>query len=55
MIYLKTLNLRVIFQENTMSENVLLNLDSEPRFDAISAADIEPAMTEAMNLSLIHI
>ena len=49
MIYLKTLNLRVIFQENTMSENVLLNLDSEPRFDAISAADIEPAMTEAMN------
>ncbi|KES11504.1 hypothetical protein SASC598O02_003920, partial [Snodgrassella alvi SCGC AB-598-O02] len=32
-----------------MSENVLLNLDSEPRFDAISAADIEPAMTEAMN------
>ena len=31
-----------------MSENVLLNLDSEPRFDAIKAADIEPAMTEAM-------
>lgn len=32
-----------------MSENVLLNLDSEPRFDAITASDIEPAMTEAMN------
>lgn len=32
-----------------MSENVLLNLDSEPRFDAITAADIEPAMIEAMS------
>ncbi|MDF7677023.1 M3 family metallopeptidase [Neisseriaceae bacterium ESL0693] len=31
-----------------MSENVLLNLDSEPKFDAICAEDIEPALTQAM-------
>lgn len=31
-----------------MPENVLLNLDSEPRFDAIHAADIEPALTQVM-------
>ena len=31
-----------------MSDNVLLQLQDEPRFDAIAVAQIEPAMTEAM-------
>ena len=31
-----------------MSDNVLLNLQGEPHFDAIRAADIQPAMTMAM-------
>lgn len=32
-----------------MSENVLLNLDSEPQFDAIHAELIEPALTQVMS------
>ena len=31
-----------------MSDNVLLQLNDEPRFDAIEVAQIEPAMQQAM-------
>ena len=31
-----------------MSDNVLLQLNDEPRFDAIEVAQIEPAMKQAM-------